>query len=414
MALVTANGVAVVSGMVLRPLVGIWFADLILDQVEDSGFTPGTKVTLKADGGYELHGVVDPNRAGHFLDAMHVRVIGGAGGMSKPSSPRSFVQPGAYVRDVLNSLCQDAGETLSSTIAPAFLGQNLTAWSVFGANSVRRNIRALLDIVAPDMSLRMLSDGKLWIGDETWPASSATFDVMNRDPNDGSYLLGVESPFVEPGSSLPGVGNVGQVMDTIDSGRLRTRVWVDFPNEERGTSAATQTIAQQALAGVDYYATYLCEVVAQATDLASVDVRPIGSRNEARLGGLQRVPVRVGTGAKIQFTLGSTVLLGWDGGNPEGPYVCCGFSGDRAIKWVANADQVEFASTSMAISATGELKIDGQPIKLNGGTKFVARVGDKTVGHVHTLTGNAGPFPIVGTAMVITDSIAEGNGTVLA
>jgi hypothetical protein len=303
---------------------------------------------------------------------------------------------------------------LSNTIAPSFLGLNLTAWSVFGGNSVRRNLRALLDITGPDLSLRMLSDGTMWIGTETWPTSSATFDVMNRDPTDGSYFLGVESPFIEPGMDLPGVGHVGQVMDTIESGRLRSQIWVDFPDEDRGTGAATQTLAQQALAGVDYYATYLCQVVAQSEDLTTVDISPVGERNQERLGGLQRVPVRVGTGAKVQFTLGSTVLLGWDGGNPEGPYVCCGINSDRALKWIANADEVQLGSTTMALSAEGQLTIDGQPIKLNGGTKAVARVGDGTTGHTHAFVLQAGPYPVTGTITVATDTIAQGNNTVLA
>jgi hypothetical protein len=355
-ALVTANGVGVISGLVLRPLVGVWTADLVIDQSDISGFAAGTKVTVTADNGYTLKGTVDANRTGVFLDAVHVRLVGGAAGLDRPSSARSYVQPGAFVRDVINGLCADSGETLSTTTDASFLSKNLTAWSVIGGNSVKRNLRALMDIVAPSLSLRILADGTLWVGTETWPQSSVTYEVMSQDPKDGSFQIGMDSPFIEPGSNLPDVGNVGMVMDTIESGRLRSRVWVDFPGQERGSSAAAQSMAQQALAGVDYYATYVCQVVSQSTDLATVDISPVGARNQSLIGGLQRVPVRFMGGIKTQMTPGSTVLLGWDGGSPEGPYVTSGAVGDTAIK-IALSD---VANDSLEISAgTVTVKIAG-------------------------------------------------------
>jgi hypothetical protein len=369
LSLVTANDVGVISGTVIRPLVGVWVADLIIDQPDGSGFAAGTRVTIKADGGYTLKGVVDPDRTGSFLDSVHVRVVGGAGGLGKDASPRSYVQPSAFVRDVLNGLCSDAGETLSDTTSASFLSQNLTAWSVIGGNSVRQNMRALLDIVAPEMSLRILSDGTLWVGEETWPQSSATYDVMNQDPTDGSYLIGMDSPFVEPGTNLPGVGNVGRVMDTIDKGRLRSRVWIDFPGLERGSSAAIQSIAKQAIPRVDYYALYVFQVVSQSADLATVDVNPVGERNKALLGGLQRVTARYLTGTKVQVSPGATCLLGWDGGNPEGPYALV-LSGDNALKVtlsdVAN-DSLEITNGTVTVKVAGVTVLQASPTSVGLG-----------------------------------------------
>lgn len=56
----------------------------------------------------------------------------------------------------------------------------------------------------------------------------------------------------------------------------------------------------------------------------------------------------------------------------------------------------------------------GGTIELNaGGTAAtpVAKEGSATTGHQHTLTGTAGPFPIVGTAVSTTDTIATGAGS---
>jgi hypothetical protein len=356
MALVTINDVAVISGTILRPLVGVWTADLTIDQPDGTGFDAGTKVTIKSDNGYSLSGVVADNRTGSFLDAVYVRVVGGAGGMSKPASARSYVQPGAFVRDVLNGLCADGGETLSGTVDASFLTTNLTAWATIGGNAVMRNLRALLDIVAPTLNWRILADGTLWIGAESWAQDTTDFQVMHQDPVDNSFHIGIESPFVVPGSSLPGVGNVAMVQDDIDSGHLRSRVWVDIPGTTRGINAASQAMARQALPGIDYYATYVCQVVSQSSDLATVDITPVGARNKALIGGMQRVPIRVVGGMKTQMTPGSTVLLGWDGGNPEGPYVTGGATTDTAIK-IALSD---VANDSLEISAgTVTVKIAG-------------------------------------------------------
>jgi hypothetical protein len=48
MALVTINDVAVISGTILRPLTGVWTADLAIDEPGGGGFGAGTKVTIKS------------------------------------------------------------------------------------------------------------------------------------------------------------------------------------------------------------------------------------------------------------------------------------------------------------------------------------------------------------------------------
>lgn len=83
----------------------------------------------------------------------------------------------------------------------------------------------------------------------------------------------------------------------------------------------------------------------------------------------------------------------------------------QAIKILANDATIE-------ITAAGAINItpkSGQDVVLNGGTNRVARVGDATSGHSHTVTGNAGPYPISGgMAVTQTDSIAQGAPNVKA
>jgi hypothetical protein len=180
----------------------------------------------------------------------------------------------------------DAGETLSTTTDAGLLAKNITAWSVLGTQPANWNLRALLNIVAPSMSWRVLGRRHVWIGDESWPSASGTFDAMQFDPKEGSYLLGVEAPFVVPGTNLDGIGNINLCVDTVTASRLRTRVYIDIPSEgDRDGSEAIGRMVKQATAGFDYYARYECQVVSQSPDLTTVDISPIGERNQKLLGG---------------------------------------------------------------------------------------------------------------------------------
>ena len=388
MALVTANGVAVIDGTITRPLVGVWIADLVLDQPDGIGFSPGTKVTIASENNYSLAGVVDPNRTGDFLDAVHVRIVGGAGGLSKSATNRAFVQPSAFVRDVINGLIRDSGESLSATADAGFLATNLAAWSVMGGKTVSWNLRALLKIIAPAFSWRILGDGTLWIGAESWPSASGTFDALTQNPKDGSYELGVEAPFVVPGTNISGVGNVNRCVDVISARRMRTHVYVDLPGEgERGVRASVARLVAQAVAGVDYYATYVCQVVSQSADLTTVDISPVGARNKQLLGGLQRVAVRGGGGDKVQFVPGATVLLGWDGGDPRSAYVCSGLSSDAVLgRTIADqaGDALALGSGSAQLKGAGATQVNASASGLALGTNVI-RTPVLTVGAVDSL-----------------------------
>lgn len=370
---------SVIGGNIMSQLVGVWTADLIIDQINGQGFGPGTKVTITSENGYSRSGVVDPNRTGDRLDAINLRVLGGAGGMLNASTARSFVQPGAFVSDVLNALLADGGETLSTTTAASFTTTNLTAWSIVGGNTVSRNLKALLNIVAPTLSWRILADGTLWIGSETWPANSTTFDTLDFDPTDGSYHLGAQSPFIQPGQSLSGVGNVSRVLDVIADGKLRSSVWLDFPGNDRGVTDATQQIALNAFPGIDYFAMYACQVVAQSGDLSTVDLQPQGSRNQSLIGGLQRVPLRLMPGIKVQVTPGTTLLLGWDGGNPGSPFAALGIPGDTAL-------QVNLAATQVQVQATAAASISGATLTASSSGPAVLKGSTTTLGNNPVVT----------------------------
>ncbi len=380
MSLVTINDVNVISGKITMPLIGVWYADLVIDQPDGSGFDADTEVTIST-GDLELKGVVAADRTGDFLAVVHVRVVGGKGGMAKPASLRSYVQPSAFVRDVVNGLMKDGGETVSNTADQGFLSMNLTAWSVM-QGLVSQSLELLLFIVAPTKHWRILTDGKLWIGDETWDEVSPTVDVIATNPMERTTDLGVDAPSIIPGVTVQDIGRVNQVEHTFEDGRVRSRVWTDIEGEQRSVQSLIQALVRQEMSGVDYQALYQFKVVSQSSDLLTVDVNPV-EPNDKKLNGLSKVPVRFGTAIKVQFSPGATVLLGWNGGDPRSPFVLGGYSGESAIEMV-----------------------------LNGGTNHVIRVGDATSGHLHVESGNAGPYPIAGSTQSATDTMAENGGTV--
>lgn len=349
MANTTINGVAVIRGKIAMELVGVWIADLEIDQPDGSGFSAGTSVTIQTEN-LTLKGTVVPNRTGDFLDAVHVCVMGGAAGMAKAATPKSFAQPGALVKDVLNALCSNGGETLSATADATFVATNLTAWSIM-AGTVTQGLRALLDIKAPTFNWRILSDGTLWMGAETWPASAGTFDILDSDPKENSYELGVESPWIVPGVSVNGVGNVSQVVHHIDHSKIRSHVLVDIPGEERGMRGDVAGIVAQEMSGLDYASLYECQVVTQSGDLSTVDIKPTTS---TKFAGLQRVPLRLGMpGVTAQFAPGAKVLLGWMGADPSLPYACLFGGGETllALTVGSGADNVLTKTDETALIA---------------------------------------------------------------
>ena len=84
---------------------------------------------------------------------------------------------------------------------------------------------------------------------------------------------------------------------------------------------------------------------------------------------------------------------------------------------VGSSSKVTIDKDSIAVAAgSNPVKIDGSDIVLNGGSAKVARVGDKTTSHTHSLiSGQAGPYPIA--TLTISNeepTIAEGAAKVKA
>lgn len=147
---------------------------------------------------------------------------------------------------------------------------------------------------------------------------------------------------------------------------------------------AFESLVRHLTSRLDWLALYPASVVVQHAD-GTLDLQP----DDARLPGVTGVPMRLGLpGVTVRVSAGARVLLGFEGGDPARPI---------ATLWQPDAiEEIAFAN----------------------GTKRVARVGDKTAGHKHTVSFSlsAPNGPVTGSITIAdaTDEIAEGAEKVKA
>jgi len=288
--------------------------------------------------------------------------------MAEICTPRGFSQPGAYVKDVLNALMSDSGESLSSTISQALLNTNLVAWSIM-QKPVSQALEALLGVVAPTMSWRMLSDGTLWIGDETWPTTTTEYIILDRNPTEHVYDFGVDSPSIVPGVTIQDIGRINAVTHYVESNRIRSHVWLDIAEEDRGINAAIISMVKQATSHIDYFAMYDATVNSQSGDYTTVDVTP----SDSRLGGMNSVPLRHGLpGCTVQVPSGLTLRVGWDNGDPQKPFAALWNGGESVtrLQLAGNTDAARKGDHSdvgtLTLILTGTTALSGTYVDPDG------------------------------------------------
>lgn len=223
MALMTCAGADVLRGRIHMPLRGVWWADLVLDTAQ----LPAGQVTFNAAGGISLTGTIV--NGGIRLDSAHIRIYGGGGGSATVLSGSAYQN--AVVNDVLNAIVSAAGERASSTIAANISSAQLQFWTI----SIETAAHALDNLagvagraVGQQVNWRVLADGAIWMGVETYPSQSlpTTSDVLDVAPVGPRYEIGCETPTLLPGINLTDVGaNISGVDHWLSPDRIRTWAW---------------------------------------------------------------------------------------------------------------------------------------------------------------------------------------------
>lgn len=397
MGLLTITGkttATVIEGLIDMPLFGVWIADLSIDQIGTNQFVAGQSVSLQTeeeDFGLSLNGTVVPDRNGSFLDTVHVRVIGGANGLSKIIPPKAFQN--ATGNDVLNYIASQSGEKLSSTIDASLKSVNISNWTIT-RGTASTALGVFLENFGSSLNWRFLSDGTLWSGQEQWSnvESDYPFQLLSQNPKDGYAVFGVEAPHILPGANIDGIGKVSRVVHEIKGNSIRTFIWTLIGQSVRTIQDSISALVLDSLPQIDFLARYNAKVVSQRSN-GNLDIQP----DDQRLPGYSNIPIRYGdpsTSVKVQP--GGYVQLAFDGGNPRNPFVEAWLNG-------TTVSELDLSAIKIVLNdgTNGTITIQNGIITLNGGLLAVARQTDK-------VTGTAGPYPVA------NGVITTGNNTIKA
>ena len=153
------------------------------------------------------------------------------------------------------------------------------------------------------------------------------------------------------------------------------------------TELLTSIIDARAVAQAVYARVYVGKVECQSGDTIDVSFA-----DGSPLPPLCHVPIYVGTpGVRAEIVPGTTVLVGFIGGDPCLPYAL-GFGSGKAKKVeVTTTTNISLsADQKVAVTGTTKVTVDAVEIDLGGSTAPVARLGDAVVAGPYAGTITAG------------------------
>jgi hypothetical protein len=216
--LITIGDVEVIKGSITFPRIGVWHMDAVVDQADATNLTGAVTVGI-GDSDLTLNGTA--YRVGELRDTVSMRIVAGAAGLGTICTPKAYGN--MPLRTPLGDILSAAGETLSNTADPATLSGQLAAWSILGLPCGE-----MIDELASfaGVSWRMLADGTCWVGPETWPDSTIDYQLIDGDPKQNRFVLGVELPVLLPGTTLD-IGKVSYVIHEVTPDSTRSIVWLE-------------------------------------------------------------------------------------------------------------------------------------------------------------------------------------------
>lgn len=329
MAEVTVGGLRCVLCALTVPRVGAWVADVDLD----SDTAPAGRVVLSIDGVERVGAVV---RGAVASGSWRGRLVGGTGGLARVLD--AVALRGSTLADVLADALRAAGETPSTTSSG--LERVAPLWArIAGPAST-----AVADVArAAGVSWRMLSDGTVRVGADTWAEQrpSGAVDVLEDLPESGRLVLGGDVLGIDVGRTLILPGRtpvrVEQIEIRATPRELRATVTAEGTT---GLGPVVDAVIRRALRRVDYLALYPARVVSQSGQ--RLDLIP----DDPRVPSISGVPMRHGLpGASVTVPVGTRVLLGFDAGDPARPF---------AALWEANGIATQIAINGSSTRAARE------------------------------------------------------------
>lgn len=309
--------VSPISAELRMKRMGAWYCELDLDQDEvETG-----KVKFVLDD-IEFTGTALPEQSGKDGSRAKVKVVGGNGRLSRKVAARSYsggvgIKIGAIVRDIL----RDCGEDLSDLSDGPTLDRKLPRWQI-AEGSAEDALTLLAE--KTDSAWRVLRDGTVWFGEETWPEVEPDGTLVNESWSSGSLTLASDTPNMVPGTVYQGQ-KVERVTHRYGE-TLRTDI------ETTSASTAIGRINAKNKLEIDYSREWPCKVIAQNVD-GTLQLLPDDAVMRGAGRGLDHVPIRYGMpGMKANISPGARCHLAFAAGDPSRPFVC---------SWEYDASKVE-------------------------------------------------------------------------
>jgi hypothetical protein len=175
------NGFPVIQGRVLRPRVGNWVAELVLDAQFESQLPNGAAASLITDGGaLSFSGTI--LRGGDYAQTVSVRVVGGKNGLNLQTKPRFYA--GVELQQPLEDALGDGGESLSGTSDPGALATSFGFWTMV-QQPVAQALALLANAVGGACAWRVLSDGSVRFGPDGYPPTALSdYELISYLPQE--------------------------------------------------------------------------------------------------------------------------------------------------------------------------------------------------------------------------------------
>lgn len=350
-----AKPIEPITAQIRMPRMGAWHADISTSDEETlSGLT-----TFTVDG-VTYVGTVKPSNSGLDGTRARCRVVGGRGGLSTKVQAKSYSGgAGTRVGTIVADILKDCGESLSDLSDAELLERRVPRWHITEGLASHALVK-LADAVGG--AWRVLRDGTLWFGVETWPEVSPEGLIVDEDWSEGAITFAAEAPNMIPGTVFQGQ-RIELVVHELGE-TLRTTARISSP------SSAMNRFLAPLRQEIDYSRLWPSRVVAQNDD-GTVSILPDDEKIKAK--GLDKVRVRHGVpGLRVRFKQGARLALGFLGGDPSRPYAALP-EDETAEQANSHIDSIEFQA--------------------GGRSAPLARVGDPV--QVFVTTGV--PIPVSGT-----------------
>lgn len=321
-----------------HPRMGAWRCDLDLD-IETR---PAGKIRFELDD-LEFVGTVIESLTGTDGQRGKCQVVAGNGNLSQQVQAHSYsATSGVKVGTVVADILRECGEDLSDLSDQEALDKKLPRWHV-SAGTAQQALTRLAE--ATDCAWRVMRDGTVWFGEESWPEVEPAGTLTSEEWSQGHIELASETP-----NMVPGTVYQGQKIEQVTH-RYGTALRTEIRTASAGSAFTNLFKSRQH--EIDYSREYPCRVVAQNPD-GTLQLLPDDDVMKAR--GLDNVPIRYGIpGISAKVAPGARCHLSFAAGDPSRPFVG---------SWEYDPDKVVLNSIfdgAQSLARVGDLVTSGGP-----------------------------------------------------